>query len=234
MQKTRIIKYFINRKGVIHMKKLFGVLLTSTLILGACSTHNGKDTKSSTSEHKKSDKVNSAKDKIKDSKLSKKNKSDNDSKSSGNSSSEQSNSSDGKQSESNDHTNGNNSDNDNKTSNSNTGNSKTSNNQSTNQTSNVNSTQQATSNQQNTTQQNNGMTQADIDEWNKTKPTTHDESQMGYGRGDYEAAREASSKVWDNPNAHVGGPSWVGKNEGYDSWAKRQQEVQENSEVLQQ
>ena len=207
------------------MKKLFGVLLTSTWILGACSTHNGKDTKSSTSEHKKSDKVNSAKDKIKDSKLSKKNKSDNDSKSSGNSSSEQSNSSDGKQSESNDHTNGNNSDNDNKTSNSNTGNSKTSN---------VNSTQQATSNQQNTTQQNNGMTQADIDEWNKTKPTTHDESQMGYGRGDYEAAREASSKVWDNPNAHVGGPSWVGKNEGYDSWAKRQQEVQENSEVLQQ
>ncbi|WP_393958198.1 DUF5067 domain-containing protein [Staphylococcus epidermidis] len=57
-------------------------------------------------------------------------------------------------------------------------------------------------------------------------PTTHDESQMGYGRGDYEAAKEASEKVANNPNAHVGGPIWVGKNESYDSWAKRQQEVQ--------
>ncbi|MCJ1667813.1 DUF5067 domain-containing protein [Staphylococcus sp. NRL 16/872] len=37
---------------------------------------------------------------------------------------------------------------------------------------------QKQSNQQNTTQQNTSMTQADIDEWNKTKPTTHDESQM--------------------------------------------------------
>ena len=57
-------------------------------------------------------------------------------------------------------------------------------------------------------------------------PTTHDESQMGYGRGDYEAAKEASEKVANDPNAHVGGPIWVGKNESYDSWAKRQQEVQ--------
>ncbi|WP_017465016.1 DUF5067 domain-containing protein [Staphylococcus epidermidis] len=57
-------------------------------------------------------------------------------------------------------------------------------------------------------------------------PTTHDESQMGYGRGDYEAAKEASEKVANNPNAHVGGPIWVGKNESYESWAKRQQEVQ--------
>lgn len=78
------------------------------------------------------------------------------------------------------------------------------------------------------------MTQAEIDEWNRTKPTTHNESQMGYGRAEYEEARKASEQVWDNPNAHIGGPSWVGKNEGYDSWAKRQQEVQENSEVLQQ
>ena len=70
------------------------------------------------------------------------------------------------------------------------------------------------------------MSQAEIDEWNRTKPTTHDESQMGYGRADYEQARKESEKVWDNPNAHVGGPYWVGKNEGYESWAKRQQEVQ--------
>lgn len=60
----------------------------------------------------------------------------------------------------------------------------------------------------------------------ETPPTTHDESQMGYGRGDYEQARKDSEKVWNDPNAHVGGPRWVGKNEGYDSWAKRQQEVQ--------
>ena len=38
------------------------------------------------------------------------------------------------------------------------------------------------------------MTQDEINEWNKNKPT-HDESQMGYGRGDYEAAKEASEKV---------------------------------------
>ena len=55
------------------------------------------------------------------------------------------------------------------------------------------------------------MSQAEIDEWNRTKPTTHDESQMGYGRADYEQARKESEKVWDNPNAHVGGPYWVGK-----------------------
>ena len=76
-------------------------------------------------------------------------------------------------------------------------------------------TQQQSNNQQ--AQNNNGyMSQAEIDEWNRTKPTTHDESQMGYGRSEYEQARKASEKVWDNPNAHVGGPSWVGKNEGYD------------------
>ncbi|MCG1331827.1 hypothetical protein K4R10_04525 [Staphylococcus epidermidis] len=76
-------------------------------------------------------------------------------------------------------------------------------------------------------QNNNGyMTQDEINEWNKNKPTTHDESQMGYGRGDYEQALKESQKVWNDPNAHVGGPRWVGKNEGYESWAKRQQEVQ--------
>ena len=34
---------------------------------------------------------------------------------------------------------------------------------------------------------------------------------MGYGRGDYEQARKDSEKVWNDPNAHVGGPRWVGK-----------------------
>ena len=55
------------------------------------------------------------------------------------------------------------------------------------------------------------MTQEQINEWNKNKPTTHDESQMGYGREDYEQALKESQKVWNNPNAHVGGPRWVGK-----------------------
>lgn len=58
-------------------------------------------------------------------------------------------------------------------------------------------------------------------------PTTHDESQMGYGRGDYESAKEASEKVRNDPNAHVGGPGWVNEGEGYDSWKQRQQEAQE-------
>ncbi|MEN3089906.1 MAG: hypothetical protein ABC378_08835 [Staphylococcus pseudoxylosus] len=40
---------------------------------------------------------------------------------------------------------------------------------------------------------------------------------MGYGKVDYEAAREQSKQVWDDPNAHVGGPGSVGKNEGYDN-----------------
>ena len=44
------------------------------------------------------------------------------------------------------------------------------------------------------------MTQEQINEWNKNKPTTHDESQMGYGREDYEQALK-KPKVWNNPNA---------------------------------
>ncbi|MGZ2591666.1 type IV secretory pathway VirB10-like protein [Staphylococcus borealis] len=77
MQKTRIIKYFINRKGVIHIKKLFGVLLTSTLILGACSTHNDASKKDEdTKSGMKSNDPN--KDKSKD------NKKDNDKKKSEN------------------------------------------------------------------------------------------------------------------------------------------------------
>ena len=57
----------------------------------------------------------------------------------------------------------------------------------------TNNNQQQSSNQQ--PQNNNDyMTQDEINEWNKNKPTTHDESQMGYGRGDYEVAKEASEK----------------------------------------
>ena len=62
------------------------------------------------------------------------------------------------------------------------------------------------------------MTQEQINEWNKIN-LLHDESQMGYGREDYEQALKESQKVWNNPNAHVGGPRcW--QNEGYESWAK--------------
>lgn len=89
----------------------------------------------------------------------------------------------------------------------------------------ANNNQQQSSNQQ-SPNNNDYMTQDEINEWNKNKPTTHNESQMGYGRAEYEEARKASEQVWDDPNAHVGGPIWVGKNEGYESWAKRQQEVQ--------
>lgn len=86
--------------------------------------------------------------------------------------------------------------------------------------------QQQVNNNQQQNNNNGYMTQDEINDWNKNKPTTHDESQMGYGRGDYEQALKESQKVWNDPNAHVGGPRWVGKNEGYESWAKRQQEVQ--------
>lgn len=60
--------------------------------------------------------------------------------------------------------------------------------------------------------------------------TTHDESQMGYGKGDYEAAKADSEKAMKDPNAHVGGPGWVSEGEGYDSWKDRQQEVQESQQ----
>lgn len=60
--------------------------------------------------------------------------------------------------------------------------------------------------------------------------TTHDESQIGYGKGDYEAAKADSEKAMKDPNAHVGGPGWVNEGEGYDSWKDRQQEVQESQQ----
>lgn len=91
-------------------------------------------------------------------------------------------------------------------------------------TTNNNTSQQETKSSNNQSSDNQQTTNDEI------PTTTHDESQMGYGKGDYEAAREQSKQVWDDPDAHVGGPSWVGKNEGYDSWAKRQQTVQEGQQ----
>ena len=95
--------------------------------------------------------------------------------------------------------------------------------------SNQNNVASASSNSQTdqSTQNNNQQINNQPSNTQEIPPTTHDESQMGYGRGDYETAKEASSKVWDDPNAHVGGPRWVGKNEGYESWANRQKEVAE-------
>ncbi|WP_114603784.1 hypothetical protein [Staphylococcus sp. EZ-P03] len=51
---------------------------------------------------------------------------------------------------------------------------------------------------------------------------SHDESQMGYGKGDYQSALERSKEIWKNPNSGVGGPYWVDKNEDYESWKQRQ------------
>lgn len=99
-----------------------------------------------------------------------------------------------------------------------------SNNNSQSTNSNQNNVASASSNSQTgqTTQTNNQSSNTQ-----EIPPTTHDESQMGYGRGDYEAAKEASEKVANDPNAHVGGPGWVNEGEGYDSWKQRQQEAQE-------
>lgn len=106
-----------------------------------------------------------------------------------------------------------------------------SNNNSQSTNSNQNNVASASSNSQTgqSTQTNNQQVNNQPSNTQEIPPTTHDESQMGYGRGDYEAAKEASEKVANDPNAHVGGPGWVGKNESYDSWANRQKEVQESA-----
>ncbi|WP_436881855.1 hypothetical protein [Staphylococcus gallinarum] len=62
-------------------------------------------------------------------------------------------------------------------------------------------------------------------------PVAHDGGQNGYGLGDYNEAKEHSKEIWDNPNAHAGGPGWVGKNEGYESWRDRQIEVEKTKQV---
>lgn len=202
------------------MKKVLFLIFASLLVLGACDNNDSeKKEDNKTSEHKKSN------DPKKDKKLEikdKSNKNTNDDKQEA-SSDDSNNDTANNESEST-------SKNDNKkTQSANSNNERPQGNivqptqQNNQQQSNNN--QQQNSNQQ--SQNNNGyMTQEQINEWNKNKPTTHDESQMGYGRGDYEQARKDSEKVWNDPNAHVGGPRWVGKNEGYESWAKRQQEVQ--------
>ena len=106
-----------------------------------------------------------------------------------------------------------------------------SNNNSQSANSNRNNVARASSNSQTgqSTQTNNQQVNNQPSNTQEIPPTTHDESQMGYGRGDYEAAKEASEKVANDPNAHVGGPGWVGKNESYDNWANRQKEVQESA-----
>ncbi|MEI9464776.1 hypothetical protein WCU86_11005 [Staphylococcus epidermidis] len=189
------------------MKKVLFLIFASLLVLGACGNNDSeKKEDNKSSEHKKSN--DSKKDKKSDDKKD--------------------NSKDNKKSESkNEDTTSiesqSTSKNDNGKSQDNNGNNERIQGK---QTTQQNNNQQQSSNQQ--SQNNNGyMSQAEIDEWNRTKPTTHDESQMGYGRSEYEEARKASAQVWDNPNAHVGGPIWVGKNEGYDSWANRQKEVAE-------
>ncbi|WP_426800835.1 hypothetical protein [Staphylococcus capitis] len=218
------------------MKKVLFLIFASLLVLGACGYNDSeKKEDNKTSEHKKSN------DPKKDKKLENKDKSNK-------------NTNDDKQEASSDDSNNNTANNESesaskndnkKTQSANSNNERpqgktvqptqqnhqqqSNNNQQ--QQSNNNQQQQSNNNQQqNSNQQsqnNNGyMTQEQINEWNKNKPTTHDESQMGYGREDYEQALKESQKVWNNPNAHVGGPRWVGKNEGYESWAKRQQEVQ--------
>ncbi|UTF67269.1 hypothetical protein [Staphylococcus epidermidis] len=195
------------------MKKFLVLIFSSALILGACSSDNtsnkDSDTKSGSKTEKKSNDTKKNKksdDKKVDSKDEKQSESKNNSDDTTNTESESTSKNDNGKSQSN---NGNNE--------------RTQGKQATQQ---QNNNQQQSNNQQ--TQNNNGyMTQEQINEWNKNKPTTHDESQMGYGRSEYEEARKASAQVWDDPNAHVGGPIWVGKNEGYDSWANRQKEVAE-------
>ncbi|MCO6243981.1 hypothetical protein RJC02_06125 [Staphylococcus epidermidis] len=202
------------------MKKVLFLIFASLLVLGACGNNDSeKKEDNKTSEHKKSN------DPKKDKKLENKDKSNK-------------NTNDDKQEASSDDSNNDTANNESESTSKND-NKKTQSANSNNerpqgktvQPTQQNHQQQSNNNQQqNSNQQsqnNNGyMTQEQINEWNKNKPTTHDESQMGYGRGDYEQARKDSEKVRNDPNAHVGGPRWVGKNEGYESWAKRQQEVQ--------
>ena len=196
------------------MKKVLFLIFASLLVLGACGNNDSeKKEDNKTSEHKKSN------DPKKDKKLENKDKSNK-------------NTNDDKQEVSSDDSNNDTANNESESTSKND-NKKTQSANSNNerpQGKTVQPTQQNHQQQSNNNQQsqiNNGyMTQEQINEWNKNKPTTHDESQMGYGRGDYEQARKDSEKVWNDPNAHVGGPRWVGKNEGYESWAKRQQEVQ--------
>lgn len=198
------------------MKKVLFLIFASLLVLGACGQDGDKSNKDDNkqSEHKKSNDTKKNKDEKADNKKDSKNNSSKD-KQQANSDSNVTSSNESQST----------SKNDNGKAQDNNGNNERTQDKQAQATQQNNNNQQQSNNQQ--AQNNNGyMTQEQINEWNKNKPTTHDESQMGYGRGDYEQARKDSEKVWNDPNAHVGGPRWVGKNEGYESWAKRQQEVQ--------
>lgn len=206
------------------MKKVLFLIFASLLVLGACGNNDSeKKEDNKTSEHKKSN------DPKKDKKLENKDKSNKNT----NDDKQEANSYDSNNDTANNESESTSKNDNKKTQSANSNNErpqgKTVQPTQQNHQQQSNNNQQQNSNQQ--SQNNNGyMTQEQINEWNKNKPTTHDESQMGYGRGDYEQARKDSEKVWNDPNAHVGGPRWVGKNEGYESWAKRQQEVQ-NTQV---
>lgn len=203
------------------MKKVLFLIFASLLVLGACGNNDSEKKEDNKKSESKSDKKSN--DPKKDKKIENKDKSNK-------------NTNDDKQQASSDDSNNDTANNESESTPKNdNGKTQSSNGNERSQGKTVqptqqNNQQQANNNQQQSSNQqsqnnNNYMTQDEINEWNKNKPTTHDESQMGYGRGDYEAAKEASEKVANDPNAHVGGPGWVNENEGYDSWKQRQQEA---------
>ncbi|OFR02157.1 hypothetical protein HMPREF2910_01310 [Staphylococcus sp. HMSC066C03] len=200
------------------MKKVLFLIFASLLVLGAC----GQDGDNSNKDDNKKSESKSDK-KSNDPKKDKKSDSKNKSKDSSSGDKQQASSDDNNNDTANNDSESTSKSDNGKTQSANGNNERPQSKQATQQ---QNNNQQQSNNNQQQNNNNGYMTQEQINEWNRNKPTTHDESQMGYGRGDYEQALKDSEKVWNNPNAHVGGPRWVGKNEGYKSWAKRQQEVQ--------
>lgn len=200
------------------MKKVLFLIFASLLVLGAC----GQDGDNSNKDDNKKSESKSDK-KSNDPKKDKKSDSKNKSKDSSSGDKQQASSDDNNNDTANNDSESTSKSDNGKTQSANGNNERPQSKQATQQ---QNNNQQQSNNNQQQNNNNGYMTQEQINEWNRNKPTTHDESQMGYGRGDYEQARKDSEKVWNDPNAHVGGPRWVGKNEGYESWAKRQQEVQ--------
>lgn len=213
------------------MKKIVFLLLASFLVLGACGNKEDskvKDNKQSASSNKKDKKSNNSKTSNKEAKS---NNDDNESNAKQETASnEDSTSNDNTKSNSDDTSTNNNKQTENNNSNVNTQGNQSQVNHQSNQTASNQNNQQVPKASNNQTNDNQLMSDAEIAEWNKNKPTTHDESQMGYGRGDYEQAKEETNQVAKDPNAHVGGPRWVGKNEGYESWRDRQQSIQNSQQ----
>lgn len=214
------------------MKKIVFLLLASFLVLGACGNKEDskvKDNKQSASSNKKDKKSNNSKTSNKEAKS---NNDDNESNAKQETaSSEDSTSNDNTKSNSDDTSTNDNKQTQKNNSNVNTQGEQSQVNQQSNQTaSNQNNQQSAPSQNNNTIGQKKqappGMSQDEFDHL----PTLHDGSQMGIGKGDYEAAKEQSINVSKNPNAHAGGPGWVGKNEGYESWRDRQQSIQNSQQ----